>query len=47
MPTMVVMKFTEVKMVPRPDRTSPMLHRSGPVPGVLVWLLSGVYAVQP
>ncbi len=34
--TMVVMKLTEPRMVPKPENASPMIHMSPPTPG-LCW----------
>jgi hypothetical protein len=45
--TTVVIMLTAARMVPRPDSTSPMIHRSPPTPGEYVASDSGVYAVQP
>ncbi len=41
----VVTKLTPDKMVPRPDRTRPMIHRSLPMPGEYTELVSGRLAV--
>ncbi len=41
MPMMVVMKLTAPRIVPKPDRASPMIHRSGPRPGEYCMLFSG------
>ncbi len=35
---MVVMKFTEPRMVPKPERARPMIHMSPPTPGL--WIAS-------
>src|SRR5680860_894827 len=43
----VVMKFTEPRMVPNPDRPRPTIHRFPPTPGEKVVLASGWYANQP
>ena len=43
----VVTMLTAPRMVPRPDRARPRIHRSVPGPGELIWLLSGEYIVQP
>ena len=37
----VVIMLTAPRIVPRPERTRPMIHRSPPAPGELVALLSG------
>ena len=42
MQTMVVMKLTPPRMVPRPARARPMIHRSPPGPGEWVASDSGV-----
>ncbi len=42
MQMIVVMKLTAPRIVPRPDRASPMIHRSPPTPGELIALDSGV-----
>ncbi len=44
---MVVTMLTAARMVPRPDSTNPMIHRSAPVVGVFSLSLSGAYPVQP
>jgi hypothetical protein len=41
MQKIVVMKLTALKMVPNPDSTSPMIHKSPPTPGELAALVSG------
>ena len=37
----VVIMLTAPRMVPRPDRTRPTIHRSAPTPGEWMMLLSG------
>src|SRR5438445_224887 len=37
----VVMKFTEPRIVPKPDSARPMIHRSPPTPGEWIALDSG------
>ncbi len=39
---MVVMKFTEPRMVPNPEKASPMIHMSPPMPGLWIASDSGV-----
>ena len=43
----VVIMLTAPRIVPSPEITSPMIHISGPMPGLCWPRLSGVYAVQP
>ena len=43
----VVIMLTAPRMVPRPEMARPTIHMFVPVPGVLVTLFSGAYAVQP
>ena len=43
----VVMKFTEPKIVPNPCRAKPSTQRFPPAPGVNVVFASGSYAVHP
>src|SRR3954466_4775162 len=45
--TMVVMKLTPPRIVPRPLTARPAIHMFGPAPGVFVTSESGVYAVHP
>jgi len=45
--TIVVMKFTPPRIVPRPESASPTIHKSAPTPGEYCELESGAYAVQP
>ena len=40
--TIVVMKLTAPRMVPSPDRTKPMIHKSPPAPGEWMASESGV-----
>ena len=47
MQKMVVMKFTEPRIVPRPPIARPSSQRSPPTPGEFTALLSGAYANQP
>src|SRR3954451_696644 len=47
MQKIVVTKLTPVRIVPRPDSTSPKTHMSAPTPGENVDVVSGVYAYQP
>ena len=42
MHTTVVIMFTPPKMVPRPARIRPVIHRSPPAPGLWIASLSGV-----
>jgi len=42
MQTTVVMKLTAPRMVPRPARARPMIHRSPPTPGERIASDSGV-----
>ncbi|GAB3862760.1 hypothetical protein GCM10027610_107800 [Dactylosporangium cerinum] len=37
----VVIMLTAPRMVPRPERTRPTIHRSAPTPGEWMMLLSG------
>jgi hypothetical protein len=41
MQMIVVTKLTPDRIVPRPDSTRPMIHRSLPMPGECTWLVSG------
>ena len=41
MQTMVVMKLTEPRIVPKPENASPMIHISPPTPGVRTASVSG------
>ena len=41
MQKIVVMKLTAPRMVPNPDSTRPMIHRSAPMPGEYTALVSG------
>jgi hypothetical protein len=41
MQMIVVTKLTPDRIVPRPDSTTPMIHRSLPMPGEYTWLVSG------
>ena len=43
----VAMKFTEPRMVPKPWKARPIVHRCPPRPGVNVVFDSGAYAVHP
>ena len=43
----VVTMLTAARIVPTPETTRPMIHRSGPTPGEFAELDSGVYPVQP
>src|SRR3954465_11252686 len=45
--TMVVMKLTPPRMVPRPLTASPVIHMFGPAPGVFTTSDSGLLGVQP
>src|SRR3954471_8213476 len=45
--TIVVMKLTPPRIVPRPLTARPAIQRFGPAPGGFVMSDSGVYAVQP
>src|SRR3954468_19685820 len=45
--TIVVMKLTPPRIVPRPLTASPAIHRLPPIPGECNAVDSGVYAVQP
>ena len=47
MQMIVVTKLTPPRMVPSPDSTRPMIHRSAPTPGEYTALVSGEYAYQP
>ena len=39
--TIVVMKFTDPRIVPRPERARPIIHMSAPRPGELTASLRG------
>ncbi len=41
MQKIVVMKLTPPRIVPKPDSASPMIHKSAPIPGEFVALVSG------
>ena len=47
MQTMVVMKLTAPRIVPKPPSASPKMTRSAPSPGSYVWFDNGVYMNQP
>jgi hypothetical protein len=47
MQMIVVMKLTALRMVPKPESTRPMIHRSEPMPGERIASFSGAYANQP
>src|SRR5262249_57528360 len=47
MQMIVVMKLTALRMVPKPESTSPMIHISEPMPGERIASLRGAYANQP
>ncbi len=47
MQMIVVMKLTEPRMVPKPEKARPMIHRSPPIPGECTASDSGEYANQP
>ena len=47
MQMIVVTKLTPPRIVPSPDRVSPMIHMSPPIPGEYTELVSGEYAYQP
>ncbi len=47
MQMMVVMKLTEPRIVPKPEKARPMIHMSLPMPGEFTAPDSGTYAVQP
>lgn len=47
MQMMVVMKLTEPRIVPKPEKARPMIHMSPPIPGERIASVSGEYANQP
>ncbi len=47
MQMIVVMKLTEPRIVPKPEKARPMIHMSAPMPGERTASFSGAYANQP